>query len=184
MKKFDQLLMALAVLGAAHMAAQAGGPWGVYNGAPIRYNAPSTVVLNYDLGTLGSRTKAQADALISESVALWTNVPTATVTFSRGADLPVDVTTGNYTTYFGTLNSSVNSDGLNPVVYDSDGSIIDTFFGTGAKNSLLGFAGSSYTFSGGTARYTEGRALINGFRSVTDTTLKVVIAHEMGHRSE
>lgn len=162
-------------------AVHAGGPWGIYNGAPILYIAPATVALNYDQGSLGSRSKAQADALVAEAVSLWTNVTTATVSFTRGADLPVDVTDANYGTYLGTPFVSISNDGRNPVVYDSDGSITDLFFGAGAKNNLLGFAGSSYSYSGGTAWYTEGRALINGFKSVSDTTLKVVMAHEMGH---
>ena len=106
-------------------------PYRLYLGSDstLRYSPP-TVSLNYDLGTLGGRTKLQADAIVTNAVALWTNVGTATITIGRGSDLPVDVTVANYLTY---LNHY--SDGLNPVIYDTDGSITDDLFGTGSKNS-------------------------------------------------
>ncbi|WP_239796687.1 fibronectin type III domain-containing protein [Candidatus Nitrotoga arctica] len=134
------------------------------------------MTLNYDQGILGSRTKAQADALVTEAVSLWTNVATSTVTLSRGPDLPVDVTSSNYSTFLYNF-----SDGLNPVIYDNDGSIIDSIFGVGAKNSVLGFAGSAWNNNGTQCAYTEGRAVISGYISVNDTTMKVVLAHETGH---
>jgi hypothetical protein len=170
-----RLAAAFVALAAAN--AHAGGPmWICNDGAktPVFYS-PATVNLNYDLGNLGPRTKAQADAIVTNSVALWTNVPTATITIGRGADLPVDVTTLNYAPYL--ANSG---DGINPVIYDTDGSITDDLFGLGAKNSILGFAGSSY-YLAPTCRYAEGRAVINGFFGVTDTTMGMVIAHEIGH---
>ena len=129
------LLLVLTASGA-----QAGGPLSICNDVgktPLAYS-PATVNLNYDLGNLGARTKAQADTIVTNAVALWTNVGTATITIGRGADLPVDVTTANYLTYI--LSSPTFSDGLNPVVYDTDGSIIDAVFGVGARNSVLGFA--------------------------------------------
>ena len=138
--------------------------------------AAAAVALNYDGGgTLGARSKAQADAIVNAAIAMWTNVPTATITLSRGPDLPVDVTVANYSGY---LNNF--SDGLSPVVYDTDGSIVDTLLGTGAKNSVLGFAGSAW-YGAPTCRYAEGRAVINGFLNVSDTTLTNVLAHELGH---
>ena len=157
--------------------AYAGGPFSICNDAaktPVKYSGAGVVNLNYDLGTLGNRSKAQADAIVVASVALWTNVGTSSVTLGRGPDLPVDVTTANLATY----NST--SDGLNPVIYDTDGSIIDFFFGDGAKNSTVGFAGSSF-FLSPTCRYTEGRAVVSGFLNNSDTTLSIVIAHEIGH---
>ena len=166
-----------ALFGLVTCAAQAGGPLSICNDAaktPLAY-APAVVNLNYDQGNLGARTKAQADAILSNAVALWTNVPTATIAIGRGPDLAVDVTSANYVSY---LNNF--SDGLNPVIYDTDGSITDLVFGVGAKNSTLGFAGSAY-FLAPTCRYAEGRAVINGFISISDTTLGLTLAHEIGH---
>ena len=154
----------------------AGGPLNVCSGTPIKYPGAGTVTLNYDQGNLGSRTNAQAGALVTDSVSLWTNVTTSTVSLLRGTDLPVDVTTANYTRYLDNY-----SDGLNPIIYDTDGSITDALFGVNAKNGILGFAGSAWTSSGGICQYSEGEGVINGYLSISDTTLKVVLAHEVGH---
>jgi hypothetical protein len=87
----------------------------------------------------------------------------------------VDVGSGNYTTYYGKY-----SDGLNPVIYDTNGSVIDTVLGSGQKSFILGFAGSASVGSPN-CRYIEGEAVINGYISVSDATLVNVIAHELGH---
>ncbi|MDO8369906.1 MAG: zinc-dependent metalloprotease family protein, partial [Candidatus Nitrotoga sp.] len=157
-------------------SAFAGGPLVVCYQLPTKYPGAGSVSLNYDQGILSSRTKVQADALVTEAVSLWTNVVTSTVALSRGADLPVDVTASNYATFLYDF-----SDGLNPVIYDTDGSIIDSIFGVGAKNSILGFAGSAWNNNGSQCEYVEGRAVINGYIPVNDTTMKVVLAHEVGH---
>ncbi len=168
--------LALAAFACASALAHAGGPLGVCNSLPLKYSGSGTVNLNYDGGgNLGSRTKAQADAIVAAAAAKWTDVATATVTIGRGSDLPVDVTAANYTSYYGRY-----SDGLNPVIYDTDGSIVDTLLGVGQKNSILGFAGSAW-LGAPTCRYTEGQAVINGYRSVSDATMTNVIAHELGH---
>ncbi|HET9651427.1 MAG TPA: DUF4214 domain-containing protein, partial [Usitatibacter sp.] len=160
---------------AAASLAQAGGPLEICNAQAVKYAGAGTVTLNYDGGgTLGARSKAQADAIVTNAVSLWGNVPTATVSLQRGADLPVDVTTANYSNYFNNF-----SDGLNPVIYDTDGSIVDTLLGVGMKNSVLGFAGSGYSTA--TCQFAEGRAVINGFLNVSDATMSVVLAHEVGH---
>jgi hypothetical protein len=170
------LRIAFAAFACAAGAAHAAGPLGVCNNAPLKYAAPSTVRLNFDGGgTLGSRSKAQADAIVTAAMAKWTNVATATVSLTRSTDLPVDVTAANYSTY---LNSM--SDGINPVIYDTDGSIVDTLLGVGASNSVLGFAGSGW-FGSPTCRYAEGRAVINGKIGVSDATMTNVLAHELGH---
>jgi hypothetical protein len=162
-------IASLAALGAV-LNAHAGGPLAVSSGCPAKYSG--SVTLNYDAGTLGTLSKAEADTLVTNSVALWTNVTTATATFARGADLPVDVNASNYTGY---LNSF--SDGINPVIYDSDGSIVDDMFGLGAKEQVLGFAGSQRIG----CQYTEGRAVISGYIPISTTSMGVVFAHEMGH---
>ena len=167
-----------ALLALAATLANAGGPLGVCNNAPLKYQGAGSVALNYDQitgTTIGSRTKAQADAIVTNAVSLWTNVPTATVTLSRGADLPVDVTTANYNSYLGQF-----TDGLNPVIYDADGSLTDLLLGAGAHNSVLGFAGSA-SYGPPTCRYAEGQAVINFGLSVSDATLSIVMAHEIGH---
>jgi len=80
-------------------SAFAGGPLVVCYQLPVKYPGAGSVLLNYDKGALGSRTKAQADALVTEAVSLWTNVVSSTVSLSRGADLSVDVDASNYSTF-------------------------------------------------------------------------------------
>ena len=168
------VLAAIASL-AVSLVAHAGGPLEICGGQGVKYPGSGTITLNYDGGgSLGTRSKAQADNIVTNAVSLWTNVATSTVVLQRGADLPVDVTTANYSGYFNSFN-----DGLNPVIYDTDGSIVDLLLGQGAKSSVLGFAGSGY--SGSTCQYVEGRAVINGYLNVSDTTMSIVIAHEVGH---
>lgn len=167
--------LAAMITAACAATAHAGGPLEICGNQGVKYPGTGTVTLNYDGGgSLGPRTKAQADAIVSNSVSLWTSVGTATVAIQRGTDLGVDVNSSNYSSYFNSF-----SDGLNPVIYDSDGSIVDSLLGVGAKNSVLGFAGSAY--SGSTCQYVEGRAVISGFLNVSDATMGTVIAHEVGH---
>ncbi|WP_239250550.1 fibronectin type III domain-containing protein, partial [Candidatus Nitrotoga sp. M5] len=154
----------------------AGGPLVVCYQLPTKYPGAGSVSLNYDLGALGSRTNAQADTLVTDAVSRWTNVASSTVSLSRGTDLTVDVTSSNYSAFLYDF-----SDGLNPVIYDTDGSIVDAIFGNGARNSVLGFAGSGWNNNGSQCEYSEGRAVINGNISISDTTMKTVLAHEAGH---
>jgi hypothetical protein len=166
----------LAALGLAAGIAHASGPLSICNagtpsGAAITYANPN-VLLNYDLGNLGTLTNSQAATLVNNAIALWTNVPTATISVTRGANLPVDVTTANVNTYYNNF-----SDGLNPVIFDTDGSIIDLKLGAGSSASVLGFAGSAW--SG--CHYVEGQAVINGKFSSDPTLMTTVMAHELGH---
>jgi len=178
MKKLHQWIVLAVVLNFAPLLANAGGPLslgGPNNNTPVTYpNGGSNITLNYDQGSLGGRTNAQIDAIVNQAIGLWNLVPSATVNLQQGADLNVDVDATNFGSF---LNNS--RDGINPVIYDSDGSIIDAMFGAGSSANVLGFAGSSRnTF---TASYTEGRAVINGAISISDARLAVVFAHEIGH---
>ncbi len=166
---------AATLLALAAFAAHAGGPLGVCYGLPVKYPGAGSVTLNYDRGTLGSRTNAAAATIVSTSIATWTNVSTATITMSRGTDLPVDVTTANVATYWNNF-----SDGLSPVIYD-DGSITDMLLGMGAHTSVLGFAGSAWRDLGTRCEYAEGRAVINGGFNGSDALFTTVITHELGH---
>ncbi|MBL8522191.1 MAG: matrixin family metalloprotease [Betaproteobacteria bacterium] len=165
-------LMSLFVIGA-----HASGPRVICGtGVPIKFPGAGSVTLNYDLGVLGTRSKAQADAIVTNAISLWTNVGTSSIVLSRGPDMPEDVTTANLATYYPN-NATNTADGLNPVVYDTDGSILDAIFGAGAKNNLLGFATTRFS----NCLFQEGTVFISGFKAVSDTTMGVVFAHEVGH---
>lgn len=193
----------LAVVASAAAIAHAGGPLGICStGGPqvaVTYPSPFTVSLRYDGGGNlgvhtpaeggGVRTKAQADAIVTAAAALWTNVSTANITLTRGTDLPGDMIVTNYGNFYsvpanapsttfpgGTSHFAV---GNNPVIYDDDGSITDDLLGAGASTSgILGFAGSVWD---GSCHYVSGQAVINGAATVSDNTMKTVLAHELGH---
>ncbi len=153
----------------------AGGPLTLINNQPVTYpNDGQPINLNYDQGTLGSRSKETADGIVNQAIGLWNDVPTATIQLLQKNDIPTNVTQNNFNNYLGRY-----SDGLNPIIYDSDGTIIDALFGTGARKSVLGFAGSAYKSS--TGSFTEGQAIINGFITISNSRMTVVLAHEIGH---
>ncbi len=166
----------------------AGGPLiieGPAGHTPVHYANP-VIVLNVDPGPLGSRSNAQANKILHGAFALWNNVSTSTIQFVQGADLSQDITINNFTSVLPAPQANLTSsalkanDGLNPVVYDSDGSIIDAFFGVGASKNTIGFAASIVTI--GSSNFTEGYAVFNG-RDLGLNTLdfKLLIAHELGH---
>jgi len=162
--------------------AQAGGPLTLVNNKAVVYpNGGRGIILNFDRGDLGPRTNATADSLALRAISLWNSVNTASISLSQGADMPVDVTSANVTTYIN--GSSASSDGLNPFVYDTDGSVIDAILGVGQSDFILGIGGSSFFTSGRrSGEYTEGYLVLNGSNTrVNDDTLVVTMAHELGH---
>jgi hypothetical protein len=64
------------------------------------------------------------------------------------------------------------------VIYDTDGSIIDSVFGVGQSDSTLGFAYPTCLTSNNF--YNRGLALMNG-KNTTDADLKAIMIHEFGH---
>jgi hypothetical protein len=182
--------LAAAFVAALPLAALAGGPLSICGPATqpstsnvaVKYPT-ATVTLRLDQGTLGPLTNAQARTLVSDAVALWNNVPTSTIDIAVSTSaLSTDVVSTNVSTYYNQFN-----DGVNPVIYDTDGTIIDSVFGGGASDSVLGFAGSRGTG----CSYTEGQAVMSGkllslanptpFNRISPAQMANVITHEIGH---
>ncbi len=169
-------------------SAIAAGPLvleGPAGNTPVSYENPN-ISFNIESGPLGpTRDNDVADQLVRDAFALWNNIPTSIISLSQGSDIPADIDSDNFTAYIpDPANNRIHNDNdcLNPVVYDSDGSIIDTFFGDGASNNVVGFAASSLYI--GDSYFTEGFAVINGKtlpRPLTDNELTLIIAHELGH---
>lgn len=152
---------------------------------PVSYENPN-IIFNIESGPLGpTRDNDVADQLVRDALALWNNIPTSIINLSQGSDIPVDIDGSNFNDYIpDPANNRIHNDNdcLNPVVYDSDGSIIDTFFGEFASDNVVGFAASSLYI--GDSYFTEGFAVINGKslpRPLTDNELTLIIAHELGH---
>lgn len=142
---------------------------------PVKYQNP-TIGLNFDLDLL-----AGTDALVIDAFNLWNSATTSNVSLTKGANLNVNVNVTNYNSYIPTTNNTTPAtDGLNPVIYDTDGSIIDDFFGANQSDDIAGFSVSSFRVR--ELYYTEGYAVINGKNlGLTNTQITLVVAHEIGH---
>jgi hypothetical protein len=112
----------------------AGVPMAWYTNAPMYFTDP---------GDLSSTvTHAQADAMVAAAAAVW-NIPTANVTLARGGALAEHVVGdgADQNTYFNGTAVVFPSDVevtnyaavQIPVIYDSDGSVIDLLLGSGAS---------------------------------------------------
>ena len=159
---------------------QAGGPLVVLaNRAVIYRDTVFPLTWRLDPGALGSYSNADAARLVEIAFSAWENIPSATPSFTRGADLPEDITISNYATYWGRF-----ADGVNPVLLDSDGQMVDAIRGAGAKNNVVGLAVSAY-FTGdpNAGFYAESEVLINGFLSNKTSQQQYLgaIKHEIGH---
>ncbi len=176
-RSFDAILLTVVGLFSVVLA---GGPTATRNGAPVRYNNASPITYKTDQGPMGSFTNTVATNLTINSFQTWQNVSTAQISFTNGGQLPVDVTSANYTTYIDNF-----TDGINPMIFDSDGSLVEAMLGSGSSNTVIGFAGSSYFTSGpNEGKYAEGQAVMNGKfanNPFTEAQFKSTFVHEFGH---
>jgi len=173
------LLCLVCAAGIVHPPAdaRAGGPLVTHGGKAVIYQSSQfPLAFHPDQGTLGSYSNSTAVSLVEDCFEVWQLVPTATITFQNGGQLPADVNASNYSQYMEDY-----SDGLNPIIFDSDGAIIEDYFGDGLGNQVIGFAGSAYSL--GTGYYVEGLAVLNGrFSSYfTAEEFKASFVHEFGH---
>ena len=155
----------------------AGGPLNSFNGRSVVYQSSDfPVPYSPDQGDLGDFSNGQATTMVNTCFQTWQGISTATITFQNDGQLPVDVTSTNYSSYLDDFN-----DGINPIIFDTDGSIIDAEYGAGASDSIIGFAGSAYNTS--TGYYVEGLAVLNGKFSTVFTyeQFKATFFHEFGH---
>jgi len=162
----------------------AGGPSviaGADGNTAVRYQNP-VITVHVESGDLGSLSNAIAVTLIQEAFELWNSVNTATVSLSINQTLlNLDVNETNAQTYLPAVdNSNFNADdNINPIVFDSDGKIIDLYFGAGQSDLIIGFAQS--ISSSNSDFFVEGFAVINGKNSITNDDFKLLLAHEIGH---
>lgn len=181
MKKYlSSFCISMAIVVMISNVLFAGGPLVTRNGVAVKYNNANAITYKTDLGSLGSFSNSVATNLSSNSFLVWQNVATAQITFTNGGQLPVDVTSANYTTYLDKFD-----DGINPIIFDTDGSIIEDMLGAGASDGTIGFAGSSYFIDGPNAgTYSEGQAVMNGKfanNPFTEAQFKATFVHEFGH---
>lgn len=177
-----KFILSLSIL-AFPILCSAAGVRHVDGAAPVRYTSPD-IVLNYDVGPLGTLNNTAANDLFLQSINLWNAVATSTINFTRGSDLPSDINETNYQSLIipqtgGTTAHTSFTDGLNPVIYDTDGKILDDYLGAGQGSNVGGIATSLYGI--GSNNYITGHAIINGNPAVSVSLLPYIITHEMGH---
>lgn len=184
MKKVLRAALRVLLLASLVSASFAGGPLATLNGHPVRYKS-NIIPYTLDRGPFGIFTNQQARDLANESFKVWGDVATSSVAFQHtDADtLPVDVNGSNFLDY--TTLATVKIDGINPIVFDSDGSITDALFGSGSSASVIGFAWSDDV--DGDGFFDEGEAFMNGLfadgtpNGFTLAEWKSTFVHEFGH---
>jgi hypothetical protein len=162
----------------------AGGPLYTDNGKAMRYQS-NIITYKVDRGPFGIFTSAEARNLAESSFKTWEDVATSNVAFNHtaGDTLPVDVDGTNYLQY--TTLTDFKYDGINPIIFDSDGAITDALFGAGASDAVIGFAGSGDNNNDGF--FDEGESVMNGVFadggafSYTLAEWKSTFVHEFGH---
>ncbi len=175
-------LFLLTVLLLSSHVGLAGGPFVITNdGVPQVWGTEHPVPFHTDLGPLGLLTNAEAIALVKEAFQVWEDVPSASISFASAGSLPFDVTGSNV---FDILD--VQGDGISPIVFDHDGSVIDAVFGFGASRDTLGFTSIEF---GQSNRILEAQAVLNGTvlngdaasLDVSRSSFLATIVHEFGH---
>jgi len=142
-----------------------------------------------DQGMLGTLSKTQADQLVATAFGTWAGTPTASITFSKAANLSTDIQTG---AQFQSLDNDLGNCSVplptgslakdRSIVYDKDGGIL-TDLGED-PNTILGFADAMCPQGDGTTNFfNRGFALLNGkgVTSSTEAQLQAVMTHEFGH---
>ena len=171
-----------ALMGAA--SASAGGPrfvtgggmW-VVSGVPIAFYTPTPEYYT-DPGALSANvTHAQADAMVAAAAAPW-NVPTSRLVLKQGGELAEHVSSANV--YFDGSEmvfpadvSATNYQNIPiAVIYDTDGSVIDTLLGAASawgwpnpKHSFLS-AGARSSGSTGLCRCPSARGFSSPSRAI------------------
>src|SRR5262249_19224454 len=171
-----------------------------YNGAgtplkwasnPIPYNTdmgiPAGVNISGDFGVWGAIGSANIAFTNAGAITACANGDSCSANFpcsDLSACSPVDVTVSNYGSFIGIC------DGLSPIIWDADGSIMEDFFGPGAGNSVVAFAAPD-CMDFNSATFSEGYAILNGKfvdgisngsnPEISLLDFNAAIIHEIGH---
>ncbi|MFQ5708440.1 MAG: FlgD immunoglobulin-like domain containing protein [bacterium] len=153
-------------------------------GIPFKWNPALAVPFNPDLGPLGTLTNADAVTFVTDKFDVWAtgNIPTSSLSFTNAGALAMDV---NSDSTFNLVSSK--NDGKSPIIFDTDGSIIDAM---GLPPGVIGFATPEFIRTVAPFYITEGLAVLNGAfidgdnsdgREISLEDFGGVFAHEFGH---
>lgn len=152
----------------------AGGPATVFPKEMVfKWDSAKPVNFSIDNGSLGNLPRDEAARIVEAAFQKWERVSTSSLRFNSLGFLTQDVTSENFDQFFSEPRPE------NPIVFDSDGRIIEKILGAGASHVVLGFAGIRYVDSEH-RHYLSGRAVLNGLR-LTAGDLEQVVLHEVGH---
>ncbi|MGI6457966.1 MAG: hypothetical protein ACOX5R_20425 [bacterium] len=158
------------------LCASGGNPLTSKHGSYLYWQEP-TQTFYLDQGPLGTLDEKTAQQLVIDAFQEWSNVEYSDFRWEFGGILEENVTVENATRY---IESA--TDGINLVIFDEDGSIIDSKYGIGMSDSVLGFA---YPVSSPSGVILSAKAILNGKLLTRDgddlERIYASILHEIGH---
>ena len=179
----------------------AGGPFLVTeDGIVLFWDNESPVNYHPELGSCGPFSNADMKTKIQNLLANWSDLEEVDLSFNEVSGSLTDITGDNYLSYFsdGSLTTNdvnARSDGLNPIIFDDDGAIIESLAGSANVPFILGLAGIANSESDG--EITDGQMILNckclanhpfdqcsvngSISEVDEETLNFTILHEVGH---
>lgn len=184
MRNLKNNIIALIFLLASSHASLAGGPGeieGPNGNTPVTYENPN-ITLHVENGDIGTLSNADAIPLMEEALDLWNTISSSTINLSLNTTLiGLDIDQDNAEDYLPAVNlTELNeADNLNPVIFDSDGKIIELYFGLEQSTSILGFSNSIIDVN--RAHFLEGYIVLNGKTIDNDSEFKMTFAHETAH---
>lgn len=134
------------------------------------------LVYRIDQGNLGELKAKQAQNQVKKLLKIWNDVPSADINFRLDDTelIDVDVTEENILDFI----ESSEPLGFSPIIFDADGSIIESLFGS--SRSVLGFAFTNF-FTGG--EILESFTVLNGalVKKNKLQEFQTTFLHEAGH---
>jgi hypothetical protein len=168
-----------AALLAAARPGQAGGPRIVNtNGQPFVWPLGRTINYTPDAGGFGRFSSAQAAQWLAEGFKAWTDVDgMAPLTIQATSPFSTNITGDNIFDVLDTLPDDVNL-----IIFDDDGSVLDSLFGFGASELYAGLGGSR-ALDTRTSTITQAWVFLNGYGSEQESAdwWRAAIEHELGH---
>jgi hypothetical protein len=168
-------LTAVALLLGLGSPASAGGPIGLdTDSEPLRWDAAAPVSYLVDRGPFGRHTHDTAVRIARDGAAVWEDVPTGRLRFQAAGELTRDVTGSNVMAFLNSVSGSA------VVLFDNDGSIMETLMGKGSD--ALGVGGPLRILRGQPTLSASFLALNgDGLRDYGDGYALSVAIHEWGH---
>lgn len=151
-----------------------------------------TISLHPEAGSCGPFSRDEMISKIGENLSVWEDVEGADLTITLDeAAIGVDIDGDNFGDFYASGSSDSDADdGVNPVMFDDDGEIVRSLFGSPNEFFFLGFAGPD-AFDDDEEKIIAGEVLLNCLCLLdeeacsgivfTEDDLHFTIVHEVGH---